>query len=86
MFDRYHTDTLYKVFFISVSQVLSRAHEDYAAHWRFLVSLVGVVCGKGENNSSHITISQTKSCMVLIRLMATNNNNEDEPRITALER
>ena len=42
--------------------------------------------GKGENNSSHITTSQTKCCMVLTRSMATNNNNGDEPCTTALKR
>ena len=38
------------------------------------------------NSNSHITISQTKSCMVLTCSMATNNNNEEKPRTSALER
>ena len=40
----------------------------------------------GKNDSSCITTSLTKSCMVLTRLMVTNNNQGDEPRTTALER
>ena len=45
---------------------------------------IGAVYRK--HNSSHITTSQTKSCMVLTWSMATNNNQEGEPRTTALER
>ena len=41
---------------------------------------------KRESNSSYINTSQTKSYMILTCSMATNNNNLDEPRITALER
>ena len=40
----------------------------------------------GENDSSHKNTSEIKSCMVLTRSMATNNNQGDEPRITALKR
>ena len=42
--------------------------------------------GKYENSNSHITTSQTKSCMVLTHSMATNNHTEEEPRTIALER
>ena len=41
---------------------------------------------RNKNSSNHIIISQTKSSMVFTRSMATNNNNEDEPRTIALER
>ena len=39
-----------------------------------------------ENNNNHITTSQTKSSMVLIRSMTTNNHTGEEPCTTALER
>ena len=39
-----------------------------------------------KNSNDHITISQTKSCMVLTRSMETNNNNGEEPHITAFKR
>ena len=42
---------------------------------------------KGKSFVSRTTASQTKSCMVLTRSMATTNNNQgDEPRTTALKR
>ena len=40
----------------------------------------------GKNDSSRITTSQTKSCIVLTRSKATNNNQGNEPRIIALKR
>ena len=42
--------------------------------------------GKYENSNSHITTSQTKSCMVLTHSMATNNHIGEEPSTIALER
>ena len=64
---------------------LSRACEDRVAHWQFLALSVGAIYGK-ENSGNHITTSQTKSFMVLTRLMATNNHTGEEPCIIALER
>ena len=40
----------------------------------------------GKNDSGHITTSQIRSCMVLTRSMATNNNQGEELRTTNLER
>ena len=65
---------------------MSRARGDCTTYLQFLVSLVGTVCGKDSYSRSHNTISQTMSCMVLTRLMATNNYQRDEPCTIALER
>ena len=54
--------------------------DDFRHHW--LVPSV-----RNLRFVSHIITSQTKSCMVLTRSMATTTNNQrDEPRPTALER
>ena len=46
-----------------------------------------LVPSEGKSFVSRTTASQTKSCMVLTRSMATTNNNQgDEPRTTALKR
>ena len=49
----------------------------------FCASSVGVVCAKLV--ISHITVSKTKSCMVLTRLMAATNQETKNPP-NALER
>ena len=46
---------------------------------------LALFCGN-ENNNNHITTSQTKTSMVLIRSMTTNNHTVEEPCTTALER
>ena len=53
-----------------------------------MASLVGAVYGNEQTQlANHTVASQTKSCMVLTRLMATINNVQgDEPRIATPER